>query len=515
MDTEHDEEHWFRAMQSRDARFDGWVYVAVTSTGIYCRPSCPAVTPKRSNVRFYPSAAAAQRAGFRACMRCRPDAAPGSPEWDMRADVVARAMKLIADGVVDREGVGGLARRLGYSERQLHRQLLAEVGTGAVALARAQRAQTARVLIETTELSMAHVAFAAGFSSIRQFNDTVREIFAMTPTRIRQRAARRRPALGAGSIGLRLACRTPFEGAEVVRFLGARAVPGVEIVEGTTYRRTLALPHSEATVALTPAADHVWAVFELADLRDLTTAVTRCRRLFDLNADPVAVDFVLGTDALLGPLVRMTPGHRVPGTIDGAELAVRAVLGQQISVAAARSAAGRLVRHLGPELERPRPGLTHLFPPPEVIAEASDEALGMPATRRRTVTALATTLAEGTIVIDPGAERGELRAQLVTQPGIGEWTADYIAMRALGDPDVLLATDLGVRRALGAPGAPASPADVASQARSWRPWRSYATVHLWSGPLPTDTARSAPEGAARPSSRRRPTTRQQETDTAA
>jgi AraC family transcriptional regulator of adaptative response / DNA-3-methyladenine glycosylase II len=500
VETEYDEEHWFRAMQSRDSRFDGWVFVAVTSTGIYCRPSCPAVTPKRRNVRFYPSAAAAQRAGFRACMRCRPDAAPGSPAWDMRADVVARAMKLIADGVVDREGVRGLAGRLGYSERQLHRQLLAEVGTGAVALARAQRAQTARVLIETTELPMAHVAFAAGFSSIRQFNDTVREIFAMTPSRIRQRAARRRPELAAGSIGLRLACRTPFDGRHLLAFLGARALPGVEAVDGATYRRSLALPHSEATVALTAHADHVWAVFELADLRDLTTAVSRCRRLLDLNADPVAVDETLGADAVLGPLVRRSPGLRVPGTVDGAELAVRAVLGQQVSVAAARTAAGRLVACLGPPLERPGTHVTRLFPPPERIAGAGADALAMPAARRRTVTELARALAERSLIIDAGADRQELRAQLVSQAGIGAWTADYIAMRALGDPDVLLASDLGVRRALGAPGAPVSPAEVVGRAQSWRPWRSYATAHLWSGPPPTRAA-GADDHASSPTAR--------------
>ena len=272
-----DFERCYRAVQGKDARFDGWFFTAVTSTGIYCRPSCPAITPKRANVRFYPTAAAAQLAGFRACKRCRPDATPGSPEWNMRADVVGRAMRLIADGVVDRDGVRGLAARLGYSERHLHRQLTAEVGAGPIALARAQRAQTARILIETTELPFAQVAFGAGFASIRQFNDTVREVFASTPTELRAKArpsghARSTPAAdlaGLGRIALRLAVRQPFDGDGLLAFLGPRAVPGIEELTGATYRRTLDLPHGPAVIDLTPAPDHVRCAVRLHDLRDL------------------------------------------------------------------------------------------------------------------------------------------------------------------------------------------------------------------------------------------------------
>ncbi|MFP5369641.1 MAG: bifunctional transcriptional activator/DNA repair enzyme AdaA, partial [Actinomycetes bacterium] len=321
----------YRAVRSRDARFDGWFFVAVTSTGIYCRPSCPAVTPKRSNVRFYPSAAAAQYAGFRACKRCLPDAVPGSPEWNVRADVAGRAMRLISDGVVDREGVSGLAARLGYTERHLHRLLVAEVGAGPIALARARRAHTARLLVETTDLPVSEVAFAAGFASIRQFNDTVRAVFAATPTELR-RARKRHGATAPGEISLRLPHRVPFDAASVLGFLGARAVPGVEAFDGGTYRRTLRLPHGAGIVGLSDGGDHVRCVLRLEDPRDLGAAVQRCRRLLDLDADPLAVADVLEGDPSIAPLVRRSPGRRVPGGVDGAELAMRAVLGQQVSV---------------------------------------------------------------------------------------------------------------------------------------------------------------------------------------
>ncbi|MBK5288461.1 MAG: DNA-3-methyladenine glycosylase 2 family protein, partial [Acidimicrobiia bacterium] len=271
-----DAETCYRAVESKDARFDGWFFTAVTTTKIYCRPSCPARTPFRTNVEFLPTAAAAQRAGYRACKRCRPDASPGSPEWDPRGDVVARAMRLIADGVVDRDGVGGLARRLAYSERQLHRLLTAEVGAGPLALARAQRAQTARVLIETTDLRMADIAFAAGFASIRQFNDTVREVFATSPSALRHHHG---PRPEPGTVTVRLAARQPFDGRALLEFLALRAVPGIEAVTDGAYRRSLALPHGPAVMALTPAADHVVAQFRLDDQRDLTAAVARARRL--------------------------------------------------------------------------------------------------------------------------------------------------------------------------------------------------------------------------------------------
>jgi AraC family transcriptional regulator of adaptative response / DNA-3-methyladenine glycosylase II len=480
-----DFERCYRAVQGRDARFDGWFVTAVTSTGIYCRPSCPAITPKPANVRFYPTAAAAQLTGFRACKRCRPDAAPGSPEWNTRADVVGRAMRLIADGVVDRDGVRGLATRLGYSERHLHRQLVAEVGAGPLALARAQRAQTARVLIETTALPVAQVAFGAGFASIRQFNDTVRAVFGATPTALR-RAARRRPATTrrgspaiAGTIDLRLAVRQPFDGGPLLAFLGRRAVPGVEERTGATYRRTLRLPHGPAVVELTPRPDHVACRVRLADLRDLTQAVQRSRRVLDLDADPIAVGELLGADPLLAPLVAKAPGLRSPGHADGPELAVRAVVGQQVSLAAASTHAARLVTAIGIPLAVPDGGLTHLFPDPAALAEVDDRHLALPGSRRRTLRLLAAKLADGTITIDPGTDRVALERQLTALEGVGPWTAAYVAMRGLGDPDVFLPSDLGVRHALALAGAPNDPRRAAALAESWRPWRSYALHHLW------------------------------------
>ncbi|MDP9255096.1 MAG: helix-turn-helix domain-containing protein, partial [Actinomycetota bacterium] len=337
-------EHWYRAVESRDNRFDGWIYLGVTSTGVYCRPSCPALSPKRSNMRFYRSSAAAQRAGFRACKRCRPDASPGSPEWNARADVVARAMRLIGDGVVDREGVAGLATRLSYSVRQLNRLVSSELGAGPLALARAQRAQTARTLIETTELAFVEVAFAAGFASVRQFNDTVREVFALTPRALRLR--RGKPvASGAGAIALRLPYRAPMEIEALFAFFATRAIAGVEEVTASgTYRRTLRLPHGTAIAELAPGDGCVHCSLRLADVRDLGVAVARCRNLLDLDADPIAVSSLLGSDPLLAPLVTARPGLRVPGCVDGSEIAVRAVLGQQVSVAAARTHAARIVQ---------------------------------------------------------------------------------------------------------------------------------------------------------------------------
>jgi AraC family transcriptional regulator of adaptative response / DNA-3-methyladenine glycosylase II len=473
-----DEDRCYRAVQSRDPRFDGVFCVGVTSTHIYCRPSCPAVTPKRANVRFYPTTAAAQSAGFRACLRCRPDATPGSPEWDSRADLVGRAMRLIADGVVDREGVAGLASHLGYSARHLHRQLAAEVGAGPIALARAQRAQTARILIETTDLSFADVAFAAGFASIRQFNDTIREVFARTPTAMRAARHRSQDRV-AGSITVRLAVRQPFDGTGLIAFFALRAVPGVEDVVDGTYRRTLALPHGLGTVGLTPYADHVEARFGLDDLRDLSVAVHRCRRLFDLDADPTAVGGVLGADPLLRPLVAATPGRRVPGAVDGFELTVRAILGQQISVAGARTLAGRLVVAVGQPLAGREGRLSHAFPDAAAVAGAPDTALAMPARRRDTLRSVATAAAAGDLDLDPGADRAATEAALLNKAGIGPWTASYVAMRALGDPDAFLPADLGVRHALERLGAAGEAASAEVASRAWRPWRSYAVMHLW------------------------------------
>jgi AraC family transcriptional regulator of adaptative response / DNA-3-methyladenine glycosylase II len=471
---ELDFERCYRAVDSRDQRFDGWFYTAVRSTGIYCRPSCPAMTPKRENVGFYPSAAAAQRAGFRACKRCRPDAAPGSPEWDVRADLVGRAMRLIGDGVVDRDGVPGLASRLGYTERHLNRLLTAELGAGPLALARAQRAQTARVLIETTDLGLAEIAFAAGFGSVRQFNDTIQEVYAQAPGQLRAR----RPIAHteSGSINLRLAYRAPLHAASLLDFLEARSLPGVEERVGNAYRRGLTLPHGSATVALSPADRWVSATLRLSDVRDLAPAVARCRRLFDLDADPIAVDATLAADPALSAAVSAEPGVRVPRAVDGFEMAVRAIVGQQVSVAGARTTLTRMLRAAGSFQESDE---LVGFPAAAVIADLPDSAFGMPASRRETIRALAGAVADGKIDLEPGADRDESMARLMEVPGIGAWTAGYVAMRAIGDPDVFLPTDIAVRRGARALGLPDTPAALAKHAERWRPWRSYALIRLW------------------------------------
>ncbi|MDQ0958300.1 AraC family transcriptional regulator of adaptative response / DNA-3-methyladenine glycosylase II [Streptomyces sp. B4I13] len=463
-----DQEKRYEAVRSRDARFDGEFFFAVETTGIYCRPSCPAVTPKRRNVRFFATAAAAQGSGFRACRRCRPDAVPGSADWNARADVVGRAMRLIGDGVVDREGVTGLAVRLGYSARQIQRQLTAELGAGPVALARAQRAHTARVLLQTTGLPVTEIAFAAGFASVRQFNDTVRAVYASTPTELRHagrttgRAATAPAATPSGGIPLRLAHRGPYHFAAVFDLLHRQAVAGVEEVSGPagrrTYRRTLRLPYGTGIAAVSERAGggrtgrparapavHPggWldARLHLTDPRDLTTAVQRLRRLFDLDADPYAVDERLGADPRLAPLVTARPGLRAPGAADPEEYAMRALVG--------RAEAERLVRAYGKVLDAPRGSLTHLFPEPAVLAEAEPEGPVGP---------LAAALADGAVRLDAGADRDDAEEALLALPGLDVGTVADIRARALGDPDV------------GPPGV--------DTPDSWRPWRTYAAHHL-------------------------------------
>ncbi|WP_152691974.1 AlkA N-terminal domain-containing protein [Nocardiopsis sp. RV163] len=526
-----DDDQRYRAVHSRDARFDGVFYTAVRTTGIYCRPSCPAVTPKRANVRFFPTAAAAQESGFRACKRCRPDLTPGSPEWNLRADVVGRAMRLIQDGAVDRGGVSALASAVGYSERQLNRLLSAEVGAGPLALARTERAQTARVLVETTDMPMADVAFAAGFASVRQFNETMRAVFGRSPTGMRAMGGRRAsagagtgpggagaPVTEPGTVTLRLPYREPIDLAGMLSFLGDRAVPGVEEYRDGVYRRTLVLAHGPAVVELSEGAGtgggHVLCRLRLSEARDLTSAVRRCRRLLDLDADPGAVAEALGGDPLLGPIVAAHPGLRSPGHVDPAELAVRAVLGQQVSVRAARTLAGRLVERFGeplaPGLEAPGGGLTHVFPSPDALAAADPAGFSIPVARGRALAGLCEAVASQWIDLGPGCDRDEVERRLVELRGIGPWTAGYVRMRGLGDPDVFLHGDLGVRMALEAGGRRATPAAAARGARGWSPWRSYANHALWAsladrerGSTAVRAAVVAPEGVRGVSRQRR------------
>ncbi|MGW6272686.1 DNA-3-methyladenine glycosylase 2 family protein [Streptomyces sp. NPDC055060] len=445
-----DEETRYEAVRSRDARFDGEFFFAVETTGIYCRPSCPAITPKRRNVRFYPTAAAAQGSGFRACRRCRPDAVPGSAEWNVRADVVGRAMRMIGDGVVDREGVSGLAVRLGYSSRQVQRQLTAELGAGPVALARAQRAHTARVLLQTTALPITEIAFAAGFASVRQFNDTIRAVYALTPTALRAAAPRgggAGRATPAAGVPLRLAYRGAYQAGAVFDLLAEEAVAGVEEVAGErgarTYRRTLRLPYGTGIVAVEESDHGVggWldARLHLTDLRDLTTAVQRLRRLFDLDADPYAVDERLGADPRLAPLVAARPGLRSPGAADPEEFAMRALVGP--------AEAALLVERYGKALDAPCGALSHVFPEAGALAGEAGP-----------VGELARALAEGRVRLDAGADREEAGAGLLALRGMDAGVVGLIRMRALGDPDV------------GLPGG--------AVPDGWRPWRSYGVLHL-------------------------------------
>jgi AraC family transcriptional regulator of adaptative response / DNA-3-methyladenine glycosylase II len=481
-----DPESCYRAVKSRDRRFDGVFYTAVRTTGIYCRPSCPARTPGFQNVTFHPSAASAQAAGYRACKRCLPDATPGSPDWDVAATAAGRAMRLIADGVVDREGVAGLASRVGYTPRHLTRILNAELGAGPLALARAKRAQTARVLIETTELTYADIAFASGFASVRQFNDTIREVYAASPTELRGRRGGRPTT---GSVTMRLAVRTPFAGRALLDFLAHHLVTGVEVAGDGWYARTLDLPHGPGTVRLDIAdaptegqTAFVTATFALHDLRDTAAAVERARRLVDADCDPLSVTDHFAGDPVIGPLARRTPGLRVPGQVDGDEVAVRTVIGQQVSVAGAGTVAGRLVAGHGRPVQTDIAGLTHLFPDAATLAGLDPEELPMPRARGRALVGLAAALASGVVALDRGPERDRVRRALLEMPGIGPWTADYVAMRALADPDVFLPTDVGVRNALRGLGH--EPAAVIATSDAWRPWRSYALMHLWNTLMP-------------------------------
>ncbi len=419
------------------------------------------------------------------------------PDWDRRADLVGRAMRLIADGVVDREGVPGLARRLGHPERHIHRQLVAAVGAGPLALARAQRVRTARMLLETTSLPISEVALAAGFGSVRQLGDTVREVFGATPGALRANArdsparpGRQQPGReGDGAaLVLRLPYRAPFEGAALIGFLARRAIPGVEEAIGGCYRRSVRLPRGPAVVELAPGDGHVVARLWLADLRDLGTAIYRSRALMDLDSDPHAVARTLGRDELLGALVRRAPGRRVPGPMDPDELAIRAVLGQQVSLAGAATLAGRLVAGYGEPLERPLGAVTHVFPSAAAIAAVDPARLAMPAGRRRALLSLAAALASGELVLDAGADRDEARRRLLALPGIGPWTADYIAVRALRDADAFLASDLGVRHALEGLGCDGRPPSAERLAEGWRPYRAYALQYLCGQHFPRRTA---------------------------
>ncbi|WP_426939461.1 DNA-3-methyladenine glycosylase 2 family protein [Pseudarthrobacter sp. S3] len=499
----------YRAIDARDTRFDGQFYTAVRTTGIYCRPSCPARTPKAVNVTFYETSAAAHDAGYRACKRCLPEAVPGTPAWNIRQDLAGRAMRLINDGVINRHGVGGLAARLGYSSRQLNRILTHEFGAGPLSLARASRAQTARTLLVSTAMKLADIAFASGFSSVRQFNDTMVEVFAMTPTAVRATARHHRYPAAATSLTLSLPYREPFDPG-IFSFLAVRAIPGIEAGTPTSYARTLQLPHGGARFSVTydggapgrPLTLTIGAV----DLRDLPVLLSRVRRLFDLDADPVAIDSALSQEPRLAASVADAPGIRMPGAVDPQELLIRAMIGQQITVAAARTALTQLAAAGSPSLV-PGEGLERLFPTSAEIAEAGYSLLRGPQRRIDAIRSAASALAGGHLEFGYGDDLPGLGAKLLPLAGVGPWTVGYVAMRVLGAPDVFLANDAAVRNGIkalapahsqdrhgtGLPGVAANP-----DFREVSPWRSYATMHLWraaAAPKSTQRVPAVPEKA--------------------
>ncbi|MBB4914182.1 AlkA N-terminal domain-containing protein [Streptosporangium saharense] len=450
----------YRAVAARDARFDGRFYTAVTSTRIYCRPICPARTPASRNVRFYRHAASAEAAGFRPCKRCRPELSPGDPGWDHRGDLIGRALRLIDEGVADDGGVTRLAGRLHITERHLHRLFTAEIGVGPLAVARTKRLLLAKQLLTETGLPITDVAFASGFGSVRQFNATMKETYGFTPGELRATAGGSR-GVADTSLRLRLHRREPYDAGTLLRFLRARAIPGLETVDETSYSRVV----PGGTVTLTPLPGHVRLDVELDDTRGLARVVARCRRLLDLDADPQAIADALGGTSL-GPLVAARPGLRVPGAWDGFEVAVRAVVGQQISVAGARTLLGRIVARAG------QGGV--LFPAPEELLGADLEGLGLTGRRIATLRALATRVADGEIDLDGAQEPAQTVSRLLLVPGIGPWTASYVALRALRDPDAWPDGDLVLRRTM-------ARLDISEDhIERWRPWRAYAALHLWS-----------------------------------
>ncbi|WP_457971918.1 DNA-3-methyladenine glycosylase 2 family protein [Arthrobacter sp. D1-17] len=523
----------YRAIDARDTRFDGQFYTAVRSTGIYCRPSCPARTPKADNVTFYETSAAAHDAGYRACKRCLPEAVPGTPAWNLRSDIAGRAMRLINDGVINRDGVEGLAARLGYSSRQLNRILTQELGAGPLSLARAGRAQTARTLLVSTSMKFADVAFAAGFSSVRQFNETMGEVFAMTPTALRATAHRHPAPATSTALTLNLPYREPFDPG-IFSFLAVRAIPGIESGTATSYARTLRLPHGHArftveyNTAANNTAEYKTAEYKTAgddggtrgrplvltigaaDLRDLPALLSRVRRLLDLDADPVAIDEALSADPRLSDSVAEAPGIRMPGALDPHELLIRAMVGQQITVGAARTALTRLAAAGSPSVV-PGEGLNRLFPTPEQIAENGRELLRGPQRRTDALVAASAALAARELELGYGDDLPGLRSKLLPLAGIGPWTVGYVAMRVIGAPDIFLANDAAVRngiRNLTSGGAVSHRADKGggpapapvfggspdiSRSPDFdgvSPWRSYATMHLWRAAAAPDVARA-------------------------
>jgi AraC family transcriptional regulator of adaptative response / DNA-3-methyladenine glycosylase II len=472
----------YEALKSRDGRFDGRFFVGVTSTGVYCRPVCPARTPRRENVRFYACAAAAEAAGFRPCRRCRPETAPGTPAWAGTSATVARAMRLIAEGALDSGDVEILADRLGVGARHLRRLFDRHVGASPLAVARTRRIHFARTLLDDTKLSMADVAFAAGFSSVRRFNTVMRETFGRSPTELRRAVRGSERATEEGRLDLKLPFKEPYDWDGLLSYLEARATPGVEQVADGEYRRSFAYDDCRGVLRVRRCPDRPCVILSVpaSARRRLMDIAERVRRLFDLGADPLPIAARLGSDPELAPAVQRRPGLRVPGAWDPFELCVRAILGQQVSVRGATTLAGRLAERFGePIAGVPADGPDLLFPDPTALAEADVAAIGMPGKRAAGLRELARRVRDGELVLSWGECHDRTHAALLAVPGIGEWTAKYVAMRALGQPDVFLAGDLGVRRAMANGSGPPTAAEALARSEKWRPWRAYAVLHLW------------------------------------
>jgi AraC family transcriptional regulator of adaptative response / DNA-3-methyladenine glycosylase II len=504
----------YRAIATRDARFDGRLFIAVKTTGIYCRPICPARTPKRENLVFYPSAAAAQEAGFRPCLRCRPETAPDLGVWRGTSNTVSRALALIEKGGLDGADVEALAERLGVGERQLRRLFRRHLGASPIAVAQTRRVLLAKHLIHETRLPMSEVALAAGFGSIRRFNETFQRLFGRAPSTLRRGGAA--PTGPTGEVVILLPYRPPYDWPAMLAFLRARAIPGVETVTRDGYARTIEIGGAHGTVAVRPTAlNALRATIQFPQLSALPTIVARLRRVFDLVADPEVIGAHLAEDPALAPLVAARPGLRVAGAWDGFELAVRALLGQQITVTAAVGLAGKLVATYGKPLTgaiRGFDGLTHVFPGPERLAEDDLSGLGLTRARAAALGSLARAVIADPELFGPRRSLDEAIVKLRALPGVGEWTAQYIAMREMREPDAFPAADIGLMRALAdRKGRRPSPAALLARAERWRPWRAYAAQHLWASQgmsydrgkvLRDDRSPLRPLHPARPAARR-------------
>jgi len=474
----------YRALQSRDARFDGLLFVGITSTGIYCRPVCPARTAKRENCRFFGSAAAAQDAGFRPCLRCRPETAPDMASWRGTSNTVSRALALIAEGALDGDGnsVEKMAGRLGLGERQLRRLFLQHLGASPISVAQTRRVLFAKQLIHETQMPMTEVAMAAGFGSLRRFNETFLNLFHRPPSALRRKNSARNEEKG---VSLRLRYRPPYDWDCMLGFLRVRAIPGVEVVDGSRYLRTVEVNGVMGSIEVThqPDRQSLGVCIRFPDVRLLPAIVARVRRLFDLGADIETIDDHLSGDPVLAALVAQRPGLRAPGGWDGFEIAVRAVLGQQISVVAARGLAGKLVALHGRGVPKPfliHPDLSRAFPTAKRLAEAASIGLGMPGARLAALKAMAEAALADPNLFHPLGSIEETVARLREVPGVGEWTAQYIALRALREADAFPATDVGLLRSMASmDGEKTTAANLLSRAESWRPWRAYAAQHLW------------------------------------